>query len=63
VLPPDGTDAVGKMVDVTMLVLTGGMERTEAEYRELMTAAGFRLAEVYPSAASFSILESVPVEA
>lgn len=37
-------------VDFSMLLLTGGQERTRAQYRELLGRAGFRLAKVIPFA-------------
>lgn len=61
VLPPDGgplTDAV--FGDVTMIVHTGGRERTEAEYAQLLDAAGFRLSRVVPTRVAQSVIEAVP---
>jgi SAM-dependent methyltransferase len=50
-----------KMLDVLMLVVNGpGMERTEAQYAELLDRAGFRLERVIPTASPESILEAVP---
>jgi hypothetical protein len=46
----------GKWIDLLMLAITGGRERTEKEYRELLSAAGFRLEEVVPTAGPLSIL-------
>jgi SAM-dependent methyltransferase len=43
--------------DLNMLVLTGGRERTEGEYRTLLGRAGFRLARVVPSRALVSLIE------
>jgi hypothetical protein len=60
VLPPDGEPAVGKLVDITMMVLTGGMERTEAEYRVLLEQAGFRLRGVVFTHSAASVLEAAP---
>ena len=51
----------GKSLDITMLAVTGGRERTEAQYRALFAAAGFRLARVLPTAAQYSIVEAVTV--
>jgi hypothetical protein len=59
-LPPDNEPAVGKLVDVTMMVMTGGMERTEAEYRALLDAAGFDLRTTVFTYAGSSVLEAVP---
>ena len=47
-------------VDIVMLVLTGGKERTEAEFRELLTSSGFRLNRVLPTAAGISVIEALP---
>ena len=42
-----------------MLVLPGGQERTEAEYRALLGKAGFRLSRVVPTASAVSVVEAV----
>jgi hypothetical protein len=60
-LPADNTPSLGKFVDVTMLVLTGGRERTVDEYRDLLASAGFRLNKVVPTPAEFSVYEALPV--
>ena len=49
---------VAKLLDLDMLVLLHGRERTEEEFRELFAAAGFRLTRVIP-AARISIIEGV----
>lgn len=43
---PETAGAV--LSDIAMLVYTGGQERTEVEYRELLLASGFDLLEVTP---------------
>ena len=43
VLPAGDTPHPGKMLDMVMLVIPGGQERTEAEYAALLGKAGFRL--------------------
>ena len=50
----------GKLVDLLMLVLTGGRERTTEEYGTLLQRAGFRLQRVVPTGTDFVILESIP---
>ena len=47
-------------LDLMMLMLTGGKERTLSEYRELLALAGFRLTEVLRIDTNFSILEASP---
>jgi hypothetical protein len=53
--------STGKVIDIIMLTLTGGQERTEDEYRELLADAGFRLNCVIPTTAEFAIVEALPV--
>jgi SAM-dependent methyltransferase len=46
--------------DLNMLVMVGGQERTEAEYRALMASAGLRVTEIVPTPAAMSLIECVP---
>jgi hypothetical protein len=46
--------------DVLMLVCTGGRQRSEAEFRGLLAASGFRLARVVPTAAGVSVVQGEP---
>jgi hypothetical protein len=59
VLPPGDTAHPGKMLDMTMLVLLGGQERTESEYASLLSKAGLRLTQVVPTNSAVSIVEAV----
>jgi hypothetical protein len=60
VIPAGNEPCFAKLLDLTMLVIPGGMERTEAEYRELLASAGFRLQRVVPTSANVDVIESVP---
>jgi hypothetical protein len=60
VLAAGGGQAFGKLLDVDMMVMTGGLERTEAEYRQLFATHGFRLTRVVPTAGDVSVIEGVP---
>jgi hypothetical protein len=60
-IPPGNEPSFGKIMDIEMMLLPGGTERTEAEYRELFAAAGFRLTRVIPTASPASIIEGVRV--
>ena len=62
VIPPGDEPHPGKMLDMVMLSLPGGMERSEQEYRELLDTAGFRLTQVIPTQSPASVIEAVPVE-
>jgi len=58
---PEGTrpDFV-KLMDLNMLVMTGGRERTESEFGTLFAKGGFRLSRVVPTRSPFSLLEARP---
>jgi hypothetical protein len=60
VIPPGNEPFFGKLLDITMLVIPGGQERTEQEYRDLFAKAGFRLARIVPTATEVSVIEGVP---
>ncbi len=47
-----------KFLDVQMLVMNGGRERTVEEYRRLFAAAGLRLSRVIPTGAEDSLIEA-----
>jgi hypothetical protein len=59
VIPKGNAANWGKLLDINMLVLTGGRERTREEFRDLFAGAGLRLARVLPTACPLSILEAV----
>jgi len=59
-LGADNTPSLGKMVDLVMLTITGGRERTVAEHSALLASAGFRLNRRIPVSADVAILEAVP---
>ena len=61
VLPAGDEPFFGKWLDLHMLVLLGGRERTAAEYDTLFRAAGFKLARVVPTPPGPSVVEAVPI--
>jgi len=60
VVPKGNSPSPTKMMDITMLVATGGRERTETEHRALLEASGFRLNRVIQVTPLTSIVEAVP---
>ena len=58
-LPNGDAPHPGKILDMAMLVLLGGQERTEAEYASLLGEAGFHLARVIPTRTQDSVIEVV----
>lgn len=61
VIPPGNDPFFGKLMDLNMLVMTGGSERTEAEFRALLATAGFELTAVVPTGGIVDIVEARPV--
>ncbi len=59
-VPPGDEPNQIKCIDVVMLAVTGGLERTEAQYASLFEAAGLRLERVLQTRAPISILEASP---
>jgi hypothetical protein len=53
----------GKMTDVNMMVRTGGRNRTENEYRELLASRGFTLTRVIASRGGPHLIEAAPWKA
>lgn len=57
---PEGNQAhPGKLIDLEMLLITGGRERTRVEFDLLLEAAGLRVERLLPTAVSVSIIEAV----
>jgi hypothetical protein len=59
VLPEGDEPHMGKMLDMIMMLVPGGEERTAAEYAELLEANGFRLTRVIPTDSEVGIVEAV----
>ncbi len=60
VLAPGDAPSYGKLVDLNMLIMPGGLERTEDEFRRLYESAGFRLTRVVPSYGDICVIEGLP---
>jgi hypothetical protein len=61
VIPPGNGPSATKLLDLNMLVIPGGMERTEQEYRDLYAKADFTLTRIVPTRTEVSVIEGVPV--
>jgi SAM-dependent methyltransferase len=61
VIPPDNQPSPAQAMDLNMLVVAGGRERTEDEYRQLLQAAGFRLERIIPTHSPFNVIEATRV--
>ena len=60
VVPPGNEPSVSKFFDLAMMVLPGGMERTEGEYRRMFEAGGFTLKRIVPTKTWISVIEGEP---
>ena len=60
VVPPGNAPDPIKVMDINMLVVTGGRERTADEFAALFAKAGLTAGRVIPTGARISILEAFP---
>jgi hypothetical protein len=58
VLPEGNTPHFGKLLDMVMLAIPGGEERTAGEYAKLLASAGLKMTRVIPTASEISIVEA-----
>jgi O-methyltransferase domain len=61
VLPNDGERHFANHLDIQMMVVTGGRERTPDEFGRLFADCGFHLERVIPTDGPYSIVEGVAV--
>jgi hypothetical protein len=60
VVPEGNAAAEAKLFDINMLVVLGGLERTAAQYRDILQQADFELLRVIATQAPVSIVEASP---
>jgi hypothetical protein len=60
VLQPGNDPDLGKLIDLEMLMLPGGKERTADEFAALFNRAGFELTRVVPTQSPLSVIEARP---
>ena len=58
VIPDHDRDIPAKWIDLEMLVMVDGRERTESEYGRLLQQAGFQLTRVVETASPFGVVEA-----
>jgi hypothetical protein len=61
VVPPLNEYHFSKHMDLVIMAMYGGRERTEEEYRRLLAAEGFEVKQVLATVTPFSLIEAVPV--
>ncbi len=61
VLSEDPGFDLAKWMDLNMMVMAGGQERTSAEFAELLAKSGFELEEMVPTSSALSLLVAKPI--
>jgi O-methyltransferase domain len=61
VLPDESVDARARVLDVIMLAITGGRERTPSQFSMLLESAGFRVSGVIDTSGPMRIVEAIAV--
>jgi len=61
VLPPGDAPHPGKLMDLLMLTVTGGVERTAEEFATLLLTGGFEMRRIIPISSGQSVVEATPV--
>ena len=59
VIPPGNEPFMGKFLDLTMMLIPGGKERTAEQYQELYDRAGFDLTRIVPTSTEVSVIEGI----
>ena len=57
VIPAERESPLSTLLDLNMLVMTGGSERTETDFRRLFDAAGLTLMKIVPTLAPLWVME------
>lgn len=60
VIAPGNQPHLAKFIDIEMMVLPGGRERTEEEFRRIFTAAGLRLNRIIKTKSPLCVIEAMP---
>jgi hypothetical protein len=58
VIPPGNAPDLGKIIDLEMLLMPGGKERTAEEFEKLFAQAGFQLTKIVPTKSPLSVIEA-----
>jgi hypothetical protein len=61
VVPPGDEPHFSKFLDLEMMAVPSGRERSQKEFERLFTAAGLRLTRIVPTRSPVSVVEGMPV--
>jgi hypothetical protein len=59
IVPEAASASFSKLLDLNMLVMNGGRERTTGEFRALLNAADYKLTRIVPTMAPQSVIEAI----
>lgn len=59
VINPGNVPDFGKVMDIEMLALPGGRERTKEDFQAIFTRAGFDLNAILPTNSSVCVIEAL----
>jgi hypothetical protein len=60
IIPQGNEFSVSKLLDLEVLLMGGGQERTEDEFDNLLNSSGFALSQIITTKENISIIEGVP---
>jgi hypothetical protein len=61
IIAPGNEPGIAKFIDLEMLILAGGRERSQEEFAQLLESSGFRLNRVVYPEGPICVVEAVPV--
>ena len=61
VISADSQPSLAKDLDMTMMAMPGGTERSETEYRDLFEQANFELTGITPTSSEVNVIEGKPI--
>lgn len=61
VIPPKNKPSFSKLLDLELVAIAGGCERTEAEYQSLFNATGFQLTDIITTPSFLNAIKGVRV--
>ena len=61
VISADSQPSLAKDMDMDMMAIPGGIERSEAEYRDLFEQSSFELTGITPTSSEVNVIEGKPI--
>ena len=61
IVPPGNAPSIAKLLDLEMLVTTGGCERTEKEFKALLELSGFEHSRTIATKEIISVIEAIRI--